>query len=61
MRDDDQKPTPPALAFKVGTAADRLEVSPKTIYRLIKNGRLKSIRVGRALRVEAESLKSFGR
>jgi excisionase family DNA binding protein len=45
--------------FSVREVADRLGVHPETIRRLIHDGRLEAIRVGRVLRVEARSLEGF--
>jgi excisionase family DNA binding protein len=52
-------PSIPAALFSVREVADRLGVHPETIRRLIHDGRLEAIRVGRVLRVEAPSLDGF--
>jgi excisionase family DNA binding protein len=43
----------------VRDVADRLGVHPETIRRLIHEGRLRGIRVGRALRVEDASVEEL--
>lgn len=45
--------------YSVREVADRLGVHPETIRRLIHEGRLDAVRVGRALRVEPSSLDGF--
>ena len=47
-------PPPPLLT--VAAAADVLNVSVKTVRRLIDRGDLRPLRIGRALRVSAEDL-----
>lgn len=43
----------------VREVARRLGVHPETIRRLIHDGRLEAVRVGRVLRVESSELESF--
>lgn len=43
----------------VREVARRLGVHPETIRRLIHDGRLDAVRIGRVLRVEASALESF--
>jgi len=46
--------------LKVQEVANRLNVSAQTVYRLIDNGELPAIRVGRhRLRVEEQALERF--
>jgi excisionase family DNA binding protein len=45
--------------YSVREAAHRLGVHPETIRRLIREGRLDAIRVGRVLRVHREALDAF--
>ena len=45
--------------YSVREVADRLGVHPETIRRLIHDGRLDAVRVGRVLRVDADSLEGF--
>jgi excisionase family DNA binding protein len=52
-------PSIPTGLFSVREVADRLGVHPETIRRLIHDGRLEAIRVGRVLRVEGRSLEGF--
>lgn len=47
------------LAYTVGECADALRVSKRTIRRAIAAGKLRVIRVGRLVRVPAESLRQF--
>ena len=46
----------PPIALRIGAAARRLAVSPMTIRRLLASGQLKRVRVGRSVRVLAESV-----
>jgi excisionase family DNA binding protein len=48
----------PAL-YTVREVASRLGVHPETVRRLIHDGRLDAVRVGRVLRVEPASLEVF--
>ena len=43
----------------VKTVAERFNVSPSTIYRLIKSGGLDAIRVGRTVRVPADAVRQL--
>jgi excisionase family DNA binding protein len=45
--------------YSVREVADRLGVHPETIRRLIHDGRLDAVRVGRVLRVDAAALEGF--
>jgi excisionase family DNA binding protein len=45
--------------FTVREVANRLGVHPETIRRLIHDGRLDAVRVGRVLRVESRSVDGF--
>ena len=45
--------------FSVREVADQLGVHPETIRRLIHDGRLDAIRVGRVLRVQGDTLERF--
>jgi excisionase family DNA binding protein len=45
--------------YSVRQVADTLGVHPETIRRLIHDGRLDAVRVGRVLRVEANTLAAF--
>lgn len=45
--------------YTVREVANRLGVHPETVRRLIHDGRLDAVRVGRVLRVESDSLQSF--
>ncbi|MEP7172436.1 MAG: helix-turn-helix domain-containing protein [Aestuariivirga sp.] len=39
--------------------AERLQVSCRTIHRLVANGNLAVIRIGRAIRISEEALRAF--
>jgi len=45
--------------YTVRDVAGRLGVHPETVRRLIHDGRLDAVRVGRVLRVQGESLEGF--
>lgn len=48
-----------AKYWTVGEVADHLRVSKMTVYRLITDAELDSIRVGRVYRVPEEALKTY--
>lgn len=45
--------------LKVGEVAHRLAVSPRMVYNLIAQGKLKSLKVGRCTRIRESSLDRF--
>jgi excisionase family DNA binding protein len=45
--------------YSVRDVADRLGVHPETIRRLIHDGRLDAVRVGRVLRVDGRAVEGF--
>jgi excisionase family DNA binding protein len=45
--------------YSVRDVADQLGVHPETIRRLIHDGRLDAVRIGRVLRVHGDSLQGF--
>jgi excisionase family DNA binding protein len=45
--------------YTVRDVANRLGVHPETVRRLIHDGRLDAVRIGRVLRVDADSLQGF--
>lgn len=45
--------------YSVRQVADTLGVHPETIRRLIHDGRLEAVRIGRVLRVDADALAGF--
>lgn len=45
--------------YSVRDVASRLGVHPETVRRLIHDGRLDAVRVGRVLRVDSDSLHGF--
>ncbi len=44
------------IGATVKQAAERLGVSPKTIYDLVEKGRLRCFRIGKAIRIQPEDL-----
>ena len=40
----------------VGQVAERLQVSPRTVWRLIHDGRLPAVRIGRAVRLHPDAV-----
>lgn len=47
------------LLYKPNEAADSLRLGRSKIYELLASGAIKSIRVGRAIRVPASALKEY--
>lgn len=47
------------LAVTVRTAAEMLETSPRTIFRLLAEGRLKKVRVRSGTRVLVSSIEAY--
>lgn len=47
------------LAYTDTEVSSLLRVSKRTVYRLRKSGRLRSLRIGRAVRVPADALAQF--
>lgn len=45
--------------LKVGDVARTLNVSPMTIYRQIKAGKLRALRVGNSMRIHRKDLESY--
>lgn len=45
--------------YRAEDLADVLDVNIMTIYRYIKNGRLKAYKIGKEFRIEKEEFKSF--
>lgn len=48
-----------AALYSVRQVANQLGVHPETIRRLIHDGRLEAVRVGRVLRVQADAIDVF--
>jgi excisionase family DNA binding protein len=40
----------------VGQVAERLQISPRTVWRLIHDGRLPAVRIGRAVRLHPDAV-----
>ncbi len=53
------KPTPLPRLFGIPAIATQLELSQKTIWRLIERGELQVHRLGRAVRVSEQDLCSY--
>ncbi len=53
------EPVPPTGALTAAEAAKRLRVSPWTIYRLARQGKLPSYRAGSALRFTVDEIERF--
>jgi excisionase family DNA binding protein len=47
---------PQERLLRVTQVADRLQVSPRTIWRLIEDGRISVIRIGRSVRVHPDAV-----
>jgi excisionase family DNA binding protein len=48
-----------ATLYSVRHVADQLGVHPETVRRLIHDGRLQAVRIGRVLRIESSELDGF--
>ena len=48
-----------ARLLSVGETAERLNVSPRTVYRLAESGELPVLRIGGSLRVDPNELRSY--
>ena len=51
--------TTPERVLKIREVANHLGCTDETVYRLVRENRLRSIRVGRLLRVPASALDDF--
>jgi excisionase family DNA binding protein len=47
------------VSYTVKEVAQALKVSPITIYRMVSDGRLKAVRIGKALRFTPADIKAF--
>lgn len=45
--------------YTVRTLADRLAVKPLTIYRLVAEGKLPAVRIGRSIRFDPDRIEAF--
>ena len=45
--------------YTVKTLAKKLAVTPLTIYRLVNQGKLPAVRIGRSIRLEPEEVAAF--
>ena len=52
-------PAPDKQLLTLEDACERLQVSEATIRRLVKDGELRVVRIGRAIRVRPEDLDAF--
>lgn len=48
--------SPPASLLKADQVADRLNLSVRSVRRMIKDGRLPVVRLGRSVRIRPETL-----
>jgi excisionase family DNA binding protein len=51
--------TPPRVLLTVEAAAERLSIGRSTMYALIKNGEITTVRVGHLRRVPADALTAY--
>jgi len=58
-RDHLTSDAPPALLWTVRESAQELRLSERTVFRLIRDGTLPAVRVGRALRLDPRDLARF--
>jgi excisionase family DNA binding protein len=49
-------PTSPAPLLKAAQVAERLNISVRSVRRMIKDGRLPIVRIGRSVRIRPEAL-----
>jgi excisionase family DNA binding protein len=56
MPDDKLARAAPAHLLTAAEVADRLNISLRTVRRLIKNGMLPIVRIGRSVRIRPEAL-----
>jgi len=52
-------PKPGHRLLTAQNAADRLQVSVRTIHRAIATGKLRAIHIGRSVRISEEALQAF--
>lgn len=45
--------------YTVRTLAERLSVKPLTIYRLVAEGKLPAVRIGRSIRFDPDRIEAF--
>jgi excisionase family DNA binding protein len=45
--------------YSVKTLAERLAVTPLTIYRMVAEGKLPAVRIGRAIRFDPDAVAAF--
>jgi excisionase family DNA binding protein len=55
----EQVPAQEPLALSLANAARALEVSERTVQRLVADGELDTVRIGRLVRVTADSLRQY--
>lgn len=49
----------PQPVYRVSEVAEHLELDRNTVYELVKSGELRSVRVGRHIRITASALDDF--
>ena len=55
-----ESPIPVGQKLTIPQVAERLAVSTRTVWRMVKDGRLPSVRIGRAVRVPEAALQDVG-
>lgn len=45
--------------YTVKTLADKLAVQPLTVYRLIKQGKIPAVKIGRSIRFDPDAVDAF--
>lgn len=53
------RPTPPRVMFTVEEAAEQLGIGRTVMFRLIRNGDIESVRIGRLRRVPASAIQDY--
>ena len=56
---DATKPKLPPQALTIRDVAERLQISPRSVSRLIVTGELKAIRIGRSVRITEGALQDL--
>lgn len=47
------------ILYRLGTAAQALDISPETLRQIIRRGELHRIKIGRAVYIRADDLEAF--
>lgn len=54
-----ESPAPEDRLLRLSEVCERLKISPSTLWRLVRKGEIKQIRVGGTKRIRASSLEKF--